>query len=576
MLLCGFLMIYGIVHVTAEQDAEYFAGLKAQGMTPRQVRHYLMDKGCAITGAGLIPGFLVGFGLDLAITSRMITGMQQNPAIYFLDWKPFAAAAICTLATVLLAYLLPTLRLSRKTPAQLRRGRISSRNRGKGSRNGQIRPWRLALRTFARGGGRTALSVTVMLLGVLLLTFVWMEYISFQEDLYLTAMSPWDYSIADGSASTSTQQYNQNNHYLTEETLGELEDRPEVTSVSVLKSQEVTLSASDELRQRIVDYYDQPYDDTMTLRESQAGYPDWTAGLDRLEQTGEYTGLVIGMEGAYLEYLLENCPFTSGAYDAQAFAEGDYVLAGGAYHEGISTLAEGESVTLEGETFQVMGSFMHDSAYLCGSNSRDAAFYLAFVVPMETFDRLFPEHGIRQIAVNIDHGRQETFEEYLDQYDQGTNRGVGITRRSEWQENFENARLNEVLVPMIVGVVLMGIALVNFLNMLVVRAISRKREFAVYQSLGMTRAQLCTLLLLEGVFCAALMAAVLIPVTVLFARLVMPGVIAGLSWISVYTFSLKPLWIILGVVLVTAVAAPLICLHFLTRGTIQERLGAVE
>ena len=38
----------------------------------------------------------------------------------------------------------------------------------------------------------------------------------------------------------------------------------------------------------------------------------------------------------------------------------------------------------------------------------------------------------------------------------------------------------------IIGLVLLGIALINFVNMLVVKTVSRKGEFAVYESLGMT------------------------------------------------------------------------------------------
>ena len=37
-----------------------------------------------------------------------------------------------------------------------------------------------------------------------------------------------------------------------------------------------------------------------------------------------------------------------------------------------------------------------------------------------------------------------------------------------------------------------------------------------------------------------------------------------------------PLWIILPVVVALALLTPLICLHFLTKGTIQQRLGITE
>ena len=148
--------------------------------------------------------------------------------------------------------------------------------------------------------------------------------------------------------------------------------------------------------------------------------------------------------------------------------------------------------------------------------------------------------------------------------------------RSDYQQNFENSRLNMVLILGMVGAVLLLIALLNFVNLLVTKTVSRRREFAVYQSLGMTLGQLQRLVLLEGAFSALILAVVLVPVTIAFAALVMPGYIESLSWVSVYTFDVTPLWIILPVAVALALLTPLICLRFLTKGTIQQRLGGAE
>ena len=576
VLVCGFLMIFAIVQVTAEQDRAYFAGLKALGLSPRQLRRYLLEKGVSVTALGLVPGFLIGFGLNLAITSRVVVGMEQNPALYFLSWQPFALTAVCALGTTLLSYLLPTLRLARLTPAQTLRLNESRPAHGGGTKNGMVTLPRLALRTLGRGKGRMALSVVILLAAVLLLTDIRLQYVSLQEDLYLEALSPWDYSIADASAATTYQRYNEHNQGITQEMVEELKARPEVTSVSALKSREVSLTADETLRQRVVDYYNQPYDETMTLKESQAAFPDWMAGIDQFTETGEYTAIVLGLDGAYLDYVLENCPFTSGSFDQAAFASGNYVIAGGAYHEGVSCLAAGETLELEGRAFTVMGSLMHDNAYLEGTNSPEASFTFYYLVPLPVFEELFPGQGYRQLAVDIDHSQQSSFEAFLSQYEQGLNRGISITMRSDYQQNFENSRLNMVLILGMVGAVLLLIALLNFVNLLVAKTVSRRREFAVYQSLGMTLSQLRRLVLLEGAFSAFLLAVVLVPVTIAFAALVMPGYIENLSWVSVYTFDVTPLWIILPVVVALALLTPLICLHFLTKGTIQQRLGITE
>lgn len=577
VLLCGYLMIYSIVHAASRRDLMYYAGLKALGLTPRQFRRLLLEQGCVVSAAGFLPGWLLGFGIHFCITSRVITGMEENPALYFLTWQPFVVAALCTLATTLLAYLWPTIRLSRMTPARTMLSATGSLpKRGRGSDGCMTLP-QLALRGLGGSRWRTVLSAVSLLLAVVLLSGAWILYSSFKQELYLSAMSPWDYSLADGSAYLSVQRYNEANQGITEQTVGELKERPEVMQVSSLKSREVLLTASEELRQRIVDYYNQPYDETMTLRESQAGFPEWCAGLDRLEQTGEYTALVIGLDGAYLDYALTNSPFTSGKFDAEAFASGEYVLAAGAYHDGVSTPAAGETVELGGRTFKVLGSVMHDNSYLSGANSTDAAFHIAYLMPPEAFEELFPGQGYRQLAVNIDPAMQDSFESYLDQFEQGINRGVGITRRSEYAANFASARLNEVLPTLVVALVLLGIALVNFVNMLVVKTVSRRNEFAVYESLGMTQSQLRRLMLLEGVFHAALMAVVLIPAAILFAWFVMPGVVEAMgSWCAVYTFSLLPLWLVLPAILLLAVIVPLTCLRFITRGSITQRMRRVE
>lgn len=577
VVLCGYLMVYSIVHVTADREHLFYAELKSLGMTPRQIRQMLMEQGMLVSLLGLAPGWLIGFILHYFITGRVIIGMEENPALYFLSWQPFAAALLCTAATVLLAYLLPSFRLSRKTPAEMTGNVYARLPKRKQKADGRMTLSQLAFRTLGKNRWRTLLSVASLLLAVLLLNSVWIRYISVKEDRYLSSVFPWDYSLCDGSAYLSQQQYNERNQGITEKTVEELKKRPEIASVSVLKSHEVSMEAPKELVERITAFYDQPYDETQTLRETQKAFPEWLDGLAKLEETGSYTGLVIGMDGVYLDYLQEYSPFTSGSFEEKTFASGEFVLVGGAYHEGLSSPIEGEEVELMGQKFTVMGSVMHDETYLRGTESFEAAFNIVYILPMKAFDQLFPGQAYRQLAVNIDKGQQKEFEVYLDEYEQGLNQGVGVVRRSEYQENFRVARLNLVLPDLVIGLVLTGIALMNFINMLVSKTVSRKGEFAVYESLGMTREQLQRLLILEGIFHAGLILVILIPATILFDRFLMPKVVeAAGSWSMVYTCSFLPLWLFTAVLGILAAAVPLLCLHFLTKGSLTERMRQGE
>ncbi len=573
VLVCGFLMIYSIVHVTAEKDDTFLAALKALGMTPRQLRYFLLGQGLAVSAAGLVPGFLLGFLLDLLITSRIVTGMDENPALYFLNGESFALAAVCTVGTVVLAYLIPAIKLSRMTPAETVKKREKRRKmRHKG--DGKMTLTRLALRTLGGEWRRALFSAGALLIALFLLSSIWIQYVSLREDIYIAALSPWDYTLTDGSAYLPVQQYNPDSRGITDEIIEDLRSRPEVTSVSAIKTKEIILTASDELRERLSDYYNsEGEEEGITKREEMAGYPEWNAGLERLEKTGEYTAVIVSVEGEYLDYLVDNQPFNDGGYDGELFREGGWVLTSGANADGLSSLAADETVEIEGRIFSVMGALADNGSILSGSNSPDAAFCLYYFMTPEDFEAMFPGQGIRQAAVNIDHSRQEDFEDYLDEYEQGLNRGMRITRRSEYQENFDNARLNTVLPEMIVSIVLMAIALVNFLNLLAAKTLSRRQEFAVYESLGMTGNQLRTLLRREGMFYALFMILAVGPATLLFDIFIMPYVVeARGSWCMIYTFSAVPLWATMLIVLALSLFVPLICLRFVSGGTIQERM----
>lgn len=130
-----------------------------------------------------------------------------------------------------------------------------------------------------------------------------------------------------------------------------------------------------------------------------------------------------------------------------------------------------------------------------------------------------------------------------------------------------------VLPELVVALVLLGIALVNFANMLVVKTVSRKAEFAIYESLGMTVAQLRRLLFLEGIAHAVLMILLLVPAAIFFSAAVMPAVVEAMgSWCTVYRFSLLPVWLVLPMILLLAVTVPLLCLRLMTKGSLTERM----
>ena len=580
VVLCGFLMIYNIIHISVGQDVRFFGQVKALGMTPRQVRRILYGQAGYLTAMGIPCGWLLGFGLYLCITPMIIIGVEGNSGLYFFHVWPFAAAAAVSWLTAFAAYSIPAGFAGRITPAEAVRyvAAAAAAGKGRGGVRKKTTLLRMAFQSLKRGKAGIVVSMLSLFLALVVLCGTYMQYISYDESLYLQGMALCDYLVADGSAATVYQRYNPKSRSLTEDMARELAARPGVLEFGRLKTVEVRLKAEEELADAVLEYYNGIGAMDIPRRQEMEGEPDWCAGLNRLEQEREYTALIVGVEGLSLRKAVEEVPANSGAYDKELFRTGEYVVASGASStDGVSTLPAGGKVKIQGREFTVMASVYLQPGLLSGNNSLEAQFALTYYLPMDIFEELFPEAGIRQVMVNLDPSWQKSFEAYLDQFETGLNKGIAVTKKSFYQENFRSGIVTSTLMNFIVAAVLMLIGFLNFANALFTRTLMRQKEFAVYESLGMTRKQLRRLVLLEGLLYAGVILAVLVPAVWAVTWWGMPVLFRSMNtWCIIYRYSLAPLWALVPVFTAAAVGVPMGCLGLVNGESVVERLRIVE
>lgn len=118
------------------------------------------------------------------------------------------------------------------------------------------------------------------------------------------------------------------------------------------------------------------------------------------------------------------------------------------------------------------------------------------------------------------------------------------------------------------------VGILNFINSMVTAIISRKKEFAMIQSVGMTKWQLRRMLTFEGLYYAGITLAVsyvLGSVTVgILLRMIVPD-----SY-STFQFTLLPLIVCTPILLVLAVLIPYICFQKLEKRSVAERLRMAD
>ena len=110
---------------------------------------------------------------------------------------------------------------------------------------------------------------------------------------------------------------------------------------------------------------------------------------------------------------------------------------------------------------------------------------------------------------------------------------------------------------------------------MVTAIVSRQKEFAMIQSIGMTKRQLRRMLIDEGLYYAG---STLLAAYVLGTLAVAVGVrimVAG-DWTATFHFTLLPLVICTPILIVFAIVIPYICFKNLEKQSIVERLRATD
>ena len=125
-----------------------------------------------------------------------------------------------------------------------------------------------------------------------------------------------------------------------------------------------------------------------------------------------------------------------------------------------------------------------------------------------------------------------------------------------------------------VSIIIALVGVLNFINSMVTAIITRKREFAMIQSIGMTKRQLRKMLMFEGLYYAGMTLLASYVLGSLTVGVIVRALVAG--GYSTFHFTLLPLVICTQILIVFAIVIPYICFKNLEKQSIVERLRATD
>lgn len=287
---------------------------------------------------------------------------------------------------------------------------------------------------------------------------------------------------------------------------------------------------------------------------------------------------IFGLDGIPLDTITQTQHIMQGSFDPDAFASGEYVLAigpaigAGEEYPVLPVPSVGSTVTLEGKDYTVMAVVdpvmsIDDGAAESGA---PASMEQHFILPADAFRQYWSENTLRKLFLNVDDDHIEAVQTWLDDYTATVDSSLPVTSRQTMAAQYESETRSAAVMGNAISTIIALVGVLNFVNSMVTAIVSRKREFAMIQSVGMTKKQLCKMLVYEGLDYAAITLVVSWLVSAFAVGVVIRAMVAG--GFTTFHFTLLPLAICTPILLVFAVLIPFICFKNLEKQSIVERL----
>lgn len=629
IILTGYLIIYNIFQISVVKDIRFYGLLKTIGTTGKQVktiiRRQALTLACIGIPIGLLAGYIIGCGLVPVVMDSIAFGGEAFMVETSAKPLIFVGSAAFSFITVLISTAKPgriaakvspveavrytegsseSKRKSRRKVGKERAKEEKERTKGekervkgekervKGERerteeekrrakkgkNGETVDFQrknrqysmrgfifrskisaMAAANLGRDKKRTVLVVLSMALSLVLFNTVYTFSIGFDMDKFLSRFVQTDFLAAH--AGYFNYQYSGID-----------------TSLSESMIEAITEQSGFEEGGRI--YANIRDEEFFQVDPPEGGANELKEGLS----DGGQLCAVYGME----DFPLKNLEIIEGEIDIEKLKTGGYILEGVSCDDynnpewDTSHYAIGEKVALHNHKgtadvysdnefmtyeFEVMAK-VKVGTY---TNSCGIRFDYNFYLPAQVYRQMAARPGIMSFVYNVSAEWEKGMEAFLKNYTEKEEPVMSYTSKVVRAAEFEGMKNMVLLIGGVLSFIIGLIGVLNFINSMLTGIITRRREFAILQSIGMTTGQLRRMLIMEGLLYTASAGITALLLGTAMSLVVIKQILAAL-WFFSYRFTLLPLFLVIPILLVIGISIPGAMLKSVERQSVVERI----
>lgn len=596
VIFTGYLIIYNIFQISVTGDIRFYGLLKTIGTTPRQLKRIIRHQALGLCVVGIPVGLLLGWGVGALLVPVVMaqttisggTTVSASPMIFLL-------AALFALFTVLLSCGKPGKVAAKVSPVEAVRYTDVTQHTVKSRRSRSAGVFAMAFANLGRNKKKTVLVMASLALAVVLLNVLVMFVGGFDMEKFLSRQTCADFIVS----TTDYFRYAGAASYITPEDVAEIEAHvpvslsgmgyhPGIGTVAWMKEDAWRMemghwSTEEQVEQQLAL---RPRKDGLVREEARV------EGLDEslfaklqvvegdispmLEPGSRSIALAVHTDDYGNVYDTEYYPAVGEEISVTYVEDGGYVngRTGKAPENGdsggdiILEVRAGKEVTYTVCAWVILP---HSMSFRYGG----LGYSLALNRETLEADSGVASTPIVYVFDTPDAEAEAAAESYMAELTSDPNGTLMYESKATLREEFQSFQSMFLLVGGLLCFIIGIVGILNFINAIMTGILSRQREFAVLQAVGMTGKQLKSMLIYEGLF-YSLGSALIALVLALVLSPLAGNVLEGMFWFFTPHFVILP---VLGAIPVFAMLGwgiPKIMYHHTEKQSIVERLRETE
>lgn len=568
IMLSGYLLIYNIFYISVVRDVKLYGLLKTIGTTPRQLKKMISIQAQVLYLIALPFGLAFGYMVGCRLTP-LVNSFSSQPveASYSASPLIFIGAALFSYLTVWIAASKPGKIAAKIAPVEAVKFTgvsISRTRKSKNSKHG-AKLHSMAFSNLFRSKKKLLLMLSSLSLSIILFSTIFTIISSLDVNKYLSAFISGDFVIRNESIV--------NVH-------GERAGDPYKLSEGFSN----TLSKIDGVESVDKVYYkSEPYavDDVVrSVLEPLAALPDPNPSITWMLEGGFIQLDLYGIDSGW--YDLMETDIVEGTLDKAKFSSGNYVVITESFlgeDEHTTYYHPGDIITYDGlgKSYEVMAVLNPDALYAATTQIYSGGGYNAFF-PSSELNKELPKDSnpamILSATLQADSAKLSEVEQATKAMTDSTDE---LTLKS--REDYKQELAGFVTIFQTIGYglsfVIALIGVLNYINTVLTGVVARRNEFAVLESIGMTKKQLKKMLMYEGFYTVFFTVLITSTAGALLTYSIAKGITSPMAFTEFHMNWLPFILVvpILGVISYTVTQR---AYRMLTKSTIVERLREVE